>query len=431
MSNLDAQEREALKDAREEMRAVLPEEVVELSDLDDAVLAVWQAALAAREEPQGDGALCECGHTAHMHSALVATPGGRTQAPQGTGWCEETREDASSCGCEKFRGAEEPPDQGTGKFGDPYVTSDGSDDPNRASAEVEGALLTPEEVEKVKAWPADPVERVAIYLSGGDLASWRERADLSQHPGDTDGKDQFRRDARKLLAVLGAREDTEVDRWSEDEWHTDEKGNVIGGAPANFVFVAKSALGAREDTERPDGGERWVAECLCGWQSIPCTTEQAARVAHADHRGMPPLGRERPHDLQAMTGITPPFVGDTERPAERGPWIRETSRPPENAKRPVGAPPVRDTERPARELYLARRMPPSMGLNVINGAHGDEEGVALAAKLHCRIFSQKATEGPAVMVEVFPVPDLDLPINEDAADACREMVRDTEQEPKR
>jgi len=46
-----------------------------------------------------------------------------------------------------------------------------------------------------------------------------------------------------------AREDTEADRWSEDEWHTDENGDVIGGAPANFVFVAKSS--ARED---------WIAE---------------------------------------------------------------------------------------------------------------------------------------------------------------------------
>jgi hypothetical protein len=46
-----------------------------------------------------------------------------------------------------------------------------------------------------------------------------------------------------------AREDTEADQWAEDEWHTDGKGNVIGGAPANFVFVAKST---REDTERPD-----------------------------------------------------------------------------------------------------------------------------------------------------------------------------------
>lgn len=42
------------------------------------------------------------------------------------------------------------------------------------------------------------------------------------------------------------------------------------------------------------------------------------------------------------------------------------------------------------------------------------------------VFSNKAGEGPAVMVEVLPLPDLDPPINEDAADACREMVRDTE-----
>ena len=85
---------------------------------------------------------------------------------------------------------------------------------------------------------------------------------------------------------------------------------------------------------------------------------------------------------------------------------------------------------PERELYLARREPPGMGLNVIDGAHSDEEGVARAAKLHARIFSNKAGEGPAVMVEVFPVPDLDPPINEDAADACREMVRDAERKPK-
>ena len=34
-------------------------------------------------------------------------------------------------------------DDGTGRFGDPYTTSDGSDDPNRASAEAEGARALP------------------------------------------------------------------------------------------------------------------------------------------------------------------------------------------------------------------------------------------------------------------------------------------------
>lgn len=58
--------------------------------------------------------------------------------------------------------------------------------------------------------------------------------------------------SRAALAALAARGEPQGD-WSEDEWHTDEKGNVIGGAPANFVFVAKADPAAREDTERPCG----------------------------------------------------------------------------------------------------------------------------------------------------------------------------------
>lgn len=44
-------------------------------------------------------------------------------------------------------------------------------------------------------------------------------------------------------------------RWADDEWHTDEKGQIIGGAPPDFVFVAKSALEAvaARLPERPDG----------------------------------------------------------------------------------------------------------------------------------------------------------------------------------
>lgn len=36
------------------------------------------------------------------------------------------------------------------------------------------------------------------------------------------------------------------DKWAEDEWHTDEAGKVLGGAPPNFTFVAKSTLDAVE-----------------------------------------------------------------------------------------------------------------------------------------------------------------------------------------
>lgn len=47
----------------------------------------------------------------------------------------------------------------------------------------------------------------------------------------------------------------EADEWADDEWHTDENGQVIGGAPPNFVFVAKSALdAARNDSVIPSSG---------------------------------------------------------------------------------------------------------------------------------------------------------------------------------
>jgi hypothetical protein len=156
---------------------------------------------------------------------------------------------------------------------------------------------------------------------------------------------------------------------SPEEAHADLYGQIIDAVCDD--------LAAREDTERPEGHRRWTLK----------------QTLHGKH---------------LLFEI------------EDGPAL------------PIGEC-VDVTERangPERELYLARREPPGMGLNVIDGAHSDEEGVARAAKLHARIFSNKAGEGPAVMVEVFPVPDLDPPINEDAADACREMVRDAERKPK-
>jgi hypothetical protein len=61
-------------------------------------------------------------------------------------------------------------------------------------------------------------------------------------------RDQIEAAVKSYKAALAAREEPQ-DRWAEDEWHTDENGHVIGGAPPNFVFVAKSS--ARED---------WIAE---------------------------------------------------------------------------------------------------------------------------------------------------------------------------
>lgn len=62
-------------------------------------------------------------------------------------------------------------------------------------------------------------------------------------------------------------------------------------------------------SEEHEDTERWVAECSCGWQSIPCTTNQSATAAHCDHNAMPPLSLVGPHILSAITGITPPTRG--------------------------------------------------------------------------------------------------------------------------
>jgi hypothetical protein len=54
-----------------------------------------------------------------------------------------------------------------------------------------------------------------------------------------------------------------------------------------------------------------------------------------------------------------------------------------------------------------------------DGCHGGPEGVAEAAKLIKRIFHK---DGPWVMVELHEMPDLDPPINDEAADACAYVV---------
>ena len=61
-----------------------------------------RAALAAREEPTGDDALCECGHTAHWHAAVTferKTGKGARAVLQGAGVCEYD----GDCDCEGFR----------------------------------------------------------------------------------------------------------------------------------------------------------------------------------------------------------------------------------------------------------------------------------------------------------------------------------------
>jgi hypothetical protein len=69
--------------------------------------------------------------------------------------------------------------------------------------------------------------------------------------------------------------------------------------------------------------------------------------------------------------------------------------------------------------YLARQAGP-MSLELVDGCHGDPAGVAKAAKLHGHIFG---SEGPWIMVELRPVPDIDVQIDEDAAATCAALVK--------
>jgi hypothetical protein len=73
--------------------------------------------------------------------------------------------------------------------------------------------------------------------------------------------------------------------------------------------------------------------------------------------------------------------------------------------------------------WLAETVGP-MAMRLIDGCHDSPEGVAKAAKLHQRIFgvSAPSARGPWIMVEISPVPDVDVAINEQAADECRALL---------
>lgn len=77
-----------------------------------------------------------------------------------------------------------------------------------------------------------------------------------------------------------------------------------------------------------------------------------------------------------------------------------------------------------RHLWLARAKHTPYDYMVVkevmDGPHSTPEGVAEAAKLYRRIFGD---EGPFAMVEVHPIPDLDPPIDEDAAGVCRDLIQ--------
>jgi hypothetical protein len=73
---------------------------------------------------------------------------------------------------------------------------------------------------------------------------------------------------------------------------------------------------------------------------------------------------------------------------------------------------------PNCRYWLASYDHPTVRLE--DGCHNSPEGVAEAAKLHKRIFG---AEGPWIMVELHPLPDMDVPINEESAEICAQLVQ--------
>lgn len=82
---------------------------------------------------------------------------------------------------------------------------------------------------------------------------------------------------------------------------------------------------------------------------------------------------------------------------------------------------VKPVATPGCRYFLAEQTGP-MSIRLVDGCHEAPEGVAKAAKLHGRIFG---STGPWLMVEITPVPDIDVPINEDAAGTCRDLIDGT------
>jgi hypothetical protein len=81
-------------------------------------------------------------------------------------------------------------------------------------------------------------------VSDRELSS-EERAAMESVPFDE-------HEALRENTWLACREWAEerVERFGEDEWHTDSHGGVIGGAPPDFVFVAAFVYAAALKRER-------------------------------------------------------------------------------------------------------------------------------------------------------------------------------------
>lgn len=72
-------------------------------------------------------------------------------------------------------------------------------------------------------------------------------------------------------------------------------------------------------------------------------------------------------------------------------------------------------------FYLAKSSGP-MSIELVDGCHGGPEGVAKAAKLIRGIFGDRDEDAGWFMVEITPVPSQDVPVNEDAVQACRYLM---------
>jgi hypothetical protein len=72
--------------------------------------------------------------------------------------------------------------------------------------------------------------------------------------------------------------------------------------------------------------------------------------------------------------------------------------------------------------YWLAKQTGSMSVQLVDGCHGDPEGVALAKKLHTRLFED---EGPYIMVEIHALPDLDPEVNEDNIALLKMAMRNT------
>jgi hypothetical protein len=98
---------------------------------------------------------------------------------------------------------------------------------------------------------------------------------------------------------------------------------------------------------------------------------------------------------------------------ESGSWIMVSVEP-----LPTQAPSI-DRQTSTGDLYLALAIGEGMQVEIVDGGHSTVQGVITAAELASRISND---ERPWLMVRIMDMPDMDPPINEQAADDCAAMI---------